>query len=166
MADPTTVTGPARLAELSFDLTGPGGYALADADWHEPTWCPRCSAVFTGGRWQWRDRPAGAEPSLCPACRRIRDQFPAGYLLLEGPFFERHRHELLRLIVDRAEAARAQEPLERLMAIQGQDDGVLVTTTDVGLARGIGEAVHGAYGGELELHYNAAHSLLRVHWKR
>jgi len=50
------------------------------------------------------------------------------------------------------------------MAVDEQDDSVLVTTTDIHLARGIGEALHHAYQGELEFHYNPEENLLRVHW--
>jgi hypothetical protein len=40
------------------------------------------------------------------------------------------------------------------MAIEKTKDGTLVTTTDIHLARGIGDALHHAYRGELEFHYN------------
>lgn len=43
-----------------------------------------------------------------------------------------------------------------------QDDGILETTTEIHLARGIGEALHHAFKGELEFHYNQLESLLRV----
>jgi hypothetical protein len=39
-----------------------------------------------------------------------------------------------------------------------------VTTTDIHLARGMGEALHRAYQGELEYHYNPEQNLLRVIW--
>lgn len=57
-------------------------------------------------------------------------------------------------------------PLKRIMATEIKDHEVLITTTDIHLARGIGEAIHDAYQGELEFHYNAAENLLRVHWSR
>jgi hypothetical protein len=52
------------------------------------------------------------------------------------------------------------------MAIDDQDDGVLVTTTDVHLARDLADALHHAYQGELEFHYNEAEKRLRAHWQR
>ena len=51
------------------------------------------------------------------------------------------------------------------MAVEEQDDATLVTTTDIHLARRIGEALHHAYHGDLEFHYNPAENLLRVSWK-
>jgi hypothetical protein len=52
------------------------------------------------------------------------------------------------------------------MKIEDQDDGIQITTTDIHLARGIGEALHNAYQGELEYHYNEQENLLRVVWQR
>ncbi|HEY8707664.1 MAG TPA: BCAM0308 family protein [Burkholderiaceae bacterium] len=132
----------------------------------EPTVCPQCRATYHAGRWQWTASPAGADEALCPACRRIRDGFPAGYVTIEGEFFGQHRDELMRLIEHRAEHVKAEHPLQRIMAIDGSAGGVLVTTTDMHLARGIGEALHHAYQGELKFQYEDAQNLLRVHWKR
>ena len=52
------------------------------------------------------------------------------------------------------------------MATEEEGNGVLITTTDIHLARGIGEAIHHAYQGDLEFHYNPAENLLRVNWSR
>ena len=46
----------------------------------EPTVCSECGAVFHDGRWQWISRPAGAHEVACPACQRIKDRFPAGFV--------------------------------------------------------------------------------------
>ena len=54
----------------------------------------------------------------------------------------------------------------QIMAIEEQQDGVIVTTTDSHLARGIGEALHHASHGELQFHYLEEDNLLRVHWQR
>lgn len=132
----------------------------------EPTACPQCRASYHAGRWQWTAAPTGAHEELCPACRRIRDEFPAGYLTIEGEFFRAHRDELMRLVEHRAEHVKAEHPLHRIMAIVDTADGVLVTTTDTHLARGLGEALHHAHQGELKFHYEDAQDLLRVHWKR
>lgn len=132
----------------------------------EPTVCPQCRVAFHAGRWQWLVSPVGAHEELCPACRRIRDRFPAGYVTIEGEFFRLHRDELLQLVEHRAAHAKAEHPLQRVMAIEETDDGVLVTTTDTHLARGIAEALHHAYQGELEFRHEDAQNLLRAHWRR
>jgi NMD protein affecting ribosome stability and mRNA decay len=132
----------------------------------EPTVCPQCQATYHAGRWQWTAPPAVAHEELCPACRRIRDEFPAGYVTIEGEFFGQHRDELMQLVKHRAEHAKAEHPLQRIMTTDDTADGVLITTTDTHLARGLGEALHHAHQGELKFHYEDAQNLLRVHWKR
>lgn len=132
----------------------------------EPTRCPDCGAVFREGRWQWTLAPAEAHEALCPACRRIRDRFPAGYVTLEGDFFAAHRDDIVHLARNREARERAEHPLERIIAIEDVAGGVQITTTDAHLARAIGEAVHDAYKGELEVKYNREENLVRVHWAR
>lgn len=132
----------------------------------EPSSCPQCKAAYHQGRWQWIATPAGAHEALCPACRRIRDRFPAGYVTVEGEFFRQHRDELMRLVERTAQHAKDEHALQRIMATEVTADGVLITTTDTHLARGIAEALHHAYQGELKFHYEDAQNLLRAHWKR
>ena len=130
----------------------------------EPAVCPECGAVYQAGRWQWGEKPAGASEVSCPACHRLRDRFPVGFVEISGDFFAGHRDEMMRLI--RHHEEKTNDPLARIMAIEDTPDGVLLTTTDIHLARDIGEAVNHAYQGDLAFHYNAAENLLRVHWRR
>lgn len=132
----------------------------------EPTLCPQCGAVFHKGRWQWATRPVDAHEQLCPACHRINDHFPAGFVHVSGEFFAGHREELLQLIMNEAEREGAEHALERIIAIEAEDHGVEVTTTSIHLARRLGEALRDAAHGELELHYNEGEKLLRVFWQR
>jgi NMD protein affecting ribosome stability and mRNA decay len=132
----------------------------------EPTVCPQCGAVFHEGRWQWLARPAQAHEELCPACRRIHEELPAGYVSVSGAFFKDHRDELLHLVKNEEDREKGEHPLKRIMKIEDEDDGLQITTTDIHLARRIGDALHDAYQGELEYHYNEAENLLRVVWTR
>jgi len=132
----------------------------------EPTRCPDCGVIFSGGRWNWGLAPASAREERCPACQRVHERFPAGYVVLEGEFLAGHRDEVLQLARNREAKEKAEHPLERIMAIEDFEGGVQITTTDTHLARNIGEAVHSAYKGVLEYHYNKEQNLLRVHWAR
>lgn len=132
----------------------------------EPTVCPDCGAVFHAGHWQWLAKPKDAHQTTCPACHRVRDHFPAGYVSLHGEFFAAHEQEILQLIQHRETQEKAGHPLQRIMDIEKTKRGTVVTTTDVHLARGIGEALHHAYQGELEFHHNPEQNLLRVSWSR
>jgi hypothetical protein len=130
------------------------------------TSCPDCAACFREGRWTWRSAPADAPQSRCPACRRIQDDYPGGYLSIEGPFVSDHEEEILALVHNVEKRERAEHPLQRLMAITAQEGGVLVTTTDPHLAHGIGNALRHAYHGELEAKWADGGRLLRATWRR
>ena len=127
----------------------------------EPSVCAQCGAVFHDGRWQWSKAPTGAHETTCPACHRIHDEFPAGYLTLRGKFFLEHHDEIMNLVHNEEKRERAEHPLKRIMAVERKGDEVLVTTTDIHLARSMGDALHHAYQGNLEYHYNPEQNLLR-----
>lgn len=133
----------------------------------EPSVCSQCGAVFHNGRWQWKEASQESEKAhrtICPACHRIHDHYPAGFLTMKGEFFRAHHDEIMHLVHNHEERERAGHPLKRIMAVEEKDGTTLVTTTDIHLVRGIGEALHHAYQGELEFHYNPEQYLLRVSW--
>lgn len=132
----------------------------------EPTLCPDCRAVFHGGRWQWLEPPKDAHQETCPACHRIHDRFPAGYVSLSGEFLSAHEAEILQLVKHHEAREKAEHPMQRIMDIEMGEQDCQITTTDIHLARGIGDALHHAYQGELEYHYNPDQNLLRVSWSR
>jgi NMD protein affecting ribosome stability and mRNA decay len=132
----------------------------------EPTVCPECGAVYHRGRWQWGDRPAGAHEESCPACQRVRDRVPQGFLTLRGEFLSEHLDEILALVRNVEEREKAERPLKRIMDTERTDEAVVISFTDAHLARGAGEAVHHAYKGALDFQYVEGGSLLRVSWSR
>ncbi len=133
----------------------------------EPTECPVCGAVYQQGRWQWLSKPdAKVHKVMCPACHRIHDNYPAGFVTLAGQFVVQHRDEVLHLIGNEEQKAKAEHPLKRIMTIEDDNGGLIITTTDIHLARRIGEALQHAYQGKLEYHYNAGEEQFRLHWER
>lgn len=133
----------------------------------EPTECPQCGAIYHEGRWTWGAASATAHRELCPACHRINDHVPAGFLTLNGEFLQQHRDEILHVIRNVEAKEKAEHPLNRLMRIEDQDEGgVLVTFTNPHLARAAGEAVQSAYKGEFELDYEPDETIVRVRWSR
>jgi len=133
---------------------------------HEPTRCPECGAVYHKGRWTWGAAPTDAHEEKCPACHRIHDKFPAGYVTLKGEFFRGQREQILHLVKHHEVKEKAEHPLQRIMGIEDTSEGVVVTTTDTHLARDIAEALHNAYKGDLDYHYNKDDNLLRASWSR
>lgn len=142
----------------TYRLTG----KLAD-----PTACTSCGALYRKGRWSWGSAPVDAQRTVCPACRRIEDDYPAGVVIVEGGFAASHAEEIRSLAVNVEERERREHPLKRIIRIAKQEDGGLqISTTDAHLARGIGDALHHAYRGELDYHFTDPENLLRVHWSR
>jgi len=132
----------------------------------EPTVCPQCGAVFHEGRWHWAPRPEPAHEELCQACHRINDRYPAGELTIAGGFVPRHKDEILQLARHQEEQEKAEHPLHRIMEIEERDGAIVVRTTDIHLPRRIGEALHHAYRGDLDFHYDEEAYFIRVRWTR
>lgn len=132
----------------------------------EPTTCPECGAVYTKGRWAWGEAQADAHEQLCPACHRIHDKVPAAYLTLHGDFFQAHRDEIINLVHNFEQKEKAEHPLKRIMDIEELEEGTVVTFTDAHLARGIGDAIHHAYEGDIDYQYTKEDIMLRVVWTR
>lgn len=140
---------------------------LEKEKWPEPTLCIKCRSVFENGRWGWGDAPpAGAHSVTCPACQRIADNYPAGYVELKGEFFIKHRQEIGNLILNEEKLEKGEHPQERIMAIEEDNDGTAITTTGVHIARRIGEAISRAYKGELKFSYGDWEKSIRVAWSR
>ena len=133
----------------------------------EPTQCPDCEAVFSGGRWTWND--SNREPvneSRCPACQRIADNLPAGIVDVVGSFVEEHRDEVVGLIRNTESLEKGAHPMERIMDIRDLDDGLSITTTGVHVARRIGDALSRSYHGSLDFTYGDAEKSIQVTWQR
>ncbi len=134
--------------------------------WPEPTVCSECSAVFVEGKWAWGEPAVSAHAILCPACQRLHDGFPAGYLEIKGSFFGHHHVEMRNLINNIEAQEKGEHPMERLMAITTEEDYTLITTTGIHLARRLGEALKHAYQGDLAFTYGDGEKIIRLTWIR
>jgi len=133
----------------------------------EPTVCAKCGSVFKDGRWTWSPPPQGeVNKELCPACRRIEDKYPGGIVRLEGPYFLEHKEEIINLVKNEEEDTKALRPLQRIMSMEEDDEGLTIYATYPHLARSIGEKVNSAHKGHLEFNYNAGEKFVRVLWRR
>ena len=132
----------------------------------DQTLCPGCRAVYREGRWTWVERAVGQAEALCPACRRIRDRYPAGSLWISGAFATAHREEIEHLLRHVEQREKTQHPLERIMDLRVEGESLRVDTTGVRLVHSLGRALHHAYQGELDLAPTGAERPIRVHWRR
>jgi NMD protein affecting ribosome stability and mRNA decay len=132
----------------------------------EPTVCDTCNAVFSAGRWTWKEPPAQYNHTVCPACKRCADNYPAGKIKISGDFYHEHHEEILNLIQNIEKQEKSERPLERIMLIRKAKSGTEVTTTGMHIARRIGEALSRAYKGEYSFQYGDGEENIQVSWRR
>lgn len=133
----------------------------------DPSVCEKCGVVFKDGIFEWlQEVPEGAQKIICPACRRIMDNYEGGIVYLKGEFLNKHREEIMNLIRNTEEEEKRYRPLERIMDMKEEDGQLIIRTTYEHLARRIGEAIHRAYKGDLKLNYPEGWKYVRVYWER
>lgn len=133
----------------------------------EPTVCPICGATFYQGRWQWlKPPPRGAHQTSCQACKRARDNYPAGVITLSGGYVAQHRNELLRMVGNCEVSETQDHPLNRIMSIEEHSDCLVIKTTDIHLPHQIADTLSHSHHGELKIQYDREGYFVRVDWKR
>jgi hypothetical protein len=136
--------------------------------------CETCHAVYMNKRW-YADgdvcATAAKKPDsarvLCPACQKIRDQFPGGIVTLKGSFVLPHKQALIKLVKNEEERANGLNPLERVMSIkENGNNSLVISTTNEKLAQRIGRAINKAFHGEIVYRWSHENKLARVDWVR
>jgi hypothetical protein len=132
-----------------------------------PVVCRQCGAVYRRGRWQWGKVPAGVKKTLCEACRRTRENYPAGIVSLASPILVAHGDEIEHLIRHQEGAEKADHPLNRVIAIDRSKRGRMeITTTDIHLPRRIMNSMLRAYRGSVSERFEQDGNFVRVEWRR
>lgn len=151
--------------EILSEDTGSPYYELRK--YPEPTVCSVCGLVYHKGRWtNGLSVPAGANRELCPACKRVQDRNPGGVVYLDGSYLQARRDEILNVAKNQEKLAREQRPLQRIMWVKPNGSGLEIATTNFHLARRIGEAIHQAHKGNLDIKYSDGDRFARVYWQR
>jgi hypothetical protein len=136
--------------------------------------CGGCRAVYMNKRWyadgevydRVMNNPERAEV-ICPACLKIRDNFPGGIVTLKGDYVLPHKTDLMNLVRNEEERARGLNPLERVIAIKENGFGsIVISTTNEKLAQRLGRAIKKAFHGEVAYHWSHDNKLVRVDWVR
>jgi hypothetical protein len=132
-----------------------------------PARCSECGATYARGVWHWHaTTPPARVSTVCPACQRILDRYPAGEVTVSGSFVAKHAEEIEGLIHNTAENEGREHPLHRIMELKRQKGAIFITTTDVHLPHRIGHALKDAWGGALATHYDDHGYYARVTWER
>lgn len=133
-----------------------------------PTVCGECGALYSDGRWQWAQVPPGAATETCPACLRIRDRQPAGYVTIDAALAGRDGAAIVAHARNLEARENREHPLQRIMAIESVDEtgkpgGALrITTTDPHLARALGVGIEHSFHAQAQYAYAKGEHLLRV----
>ncbi len=135
--------------------------------------CTKCHIVYFKKRWyvdedlyQQKIMLKKIERVICPACRKIKDNYPGGIVRLRGSFLRDHKEEIINLIRNEEERARGFNPLERIIKISEMNKEMEVTTTNEKLAQRIGKSLHKACQGKVDYKWSNDTKLLRVDWER
>ncbi|KPJ50551.1 hypothetical protein AMJ40_02515 [candidate division TA06 bacterium DG_26] len=146
---------------------------LRRSAYKEPTVCPTCKLIYHNKRWFWDSKlvkkleKEGAHYQKCPACRKIHDRYPMGILHLSGGFIRAHREDILRLLKNEEKRAMDKNPLERMISIKENDEGLItVETTSESLALRMGRVLTRAYSGDVEYKFSDTQKLVRIEWRR
>ena len=132
----------------------------------QPSVCSGCGAVHLKGGWRWGTAKPDAHRHLCPACQRVHDRVPAGFVEIRGQFFAEHQREVLALLHHTEAKEKSEHPLQRIMNIAITDEGATVALTDFHLTHKLGEALEHAYKGKLKARYTDKDTVMRVTWTR
>lgn len=136
--------------------------------------CGGCHSVYMKKRWyadpglyETMKKNRDAVQAVCPACLKIRDNFPGGIVTLKGSYVISHKQELLNLVRNEEDRARGFNPLERVMSVRENGFGKLViSTTNEKLAQRLGRAIKKAFHGEVAYNWSHDNKLVRVDWER
>lgn len=128
--------------------------------------CKSCGATFSNGHWTWKEKEKHFYETICPACKRTEDNYPAGFIEIKGKFYYEHSDEISNLIKNTEKLEKNERPLERIMAIKIEIGRIIVTTTGIHIARRIGEALKRAYQGLFSFQYGEGEKSIRVVWER
>jgi len=163
------VTGLRTREVIRKEKRGRVGDALQHAEkYPSNTRCPRCHLIFMDGVWKRSisRKPGNNHWRLCPACAQIRGGLAGGIVQFTGTYAMSHRQELLNRIRNIEKLVLKERPLERIIEIKEERNGIIVSATTEHLVARIGKAIERDFGGDLALKYAPEDKLAFAHWHR
>ncbi|MBI3610795.1 MAG: hypothetical protein HY204_08855 [Nitrospirae bacterium] len=133
--------------------------------------CRHCGAVYHRKRWSLESPPVAVEGRtirsvVCPACQKMHDSFPGGIIVLSGEFLKPHKEQIIGLVRNEEARAKKNNPLERIISIKDNGNGVEIQTTSDRFAQRIGMEIQRAYKGDITYHWSRDDKFIRVKWHR
>lgn len=158
---------PRMLKRKSLDPDKRDPY-LPDEGPEEAVECRSCGAIHYDKRWSLKkEAPAEilkktVDKVLCPACRKIHDKYPEGFVTIKGDLVRERRDEIMKLVRNKEERAMHFNPLDRIIDITEHGDRIEITTTTEKLAQRIGQMLHKSFHGEVEYKWSGDVKMARV----
>lgn len=136
----------------------------------DPTICPTCGLLFHEKRWirdekliqELREEGIRFNIKDCPACRKIKDNYPLGILEVNADYVKTKKEEIKNLIKNVVEVEEKRNPLERIMKMNFDEDKIYIETTTSHLSKKIGMSIKKAFGGNLKITFSSEQKLIRV----
>lgn len=131
--------------------------------------CAGCGIFYYRRHWMLAapsgfNSPVHFHRIYCPACRKVKDRYPSGELLLLQ-VAPRDRGEVLRILRNEERRAREKNPLGRIMRLESNNGEWKIETTTEKLAQRLGRALRDARGGGLEYKWSHNNKFVRVLWE-
>ena len=149
----------------SGHILQPSGF-LSRSPAPENRTCRVCKASYRFGRWSWDEASGSSESAICPACRRIHRNDPAGLVDLHGDILAHRPEDIYRLIRATERSVREKHALERIMGVTEPNGDWRILTTGVYLAKRIGEALQAEMQGHMSEDYAFGTKTIRVMWQQ
>lgn len=145
-----------------------GGAFPKTGKYPQNTRCPKCDLMFQDGVWRRSSAAASGDQlwKLCPACIQIRDRHVGGIVQFSGSFAGTHRQEILNRIHNVEKLTQEERPLERIMSLKEDRDGIIVSATTEHLVARMGKSIQRDFGGDLSLRYAPEDKFAFVQWRR
>lgn len=132
------------------------------------SYCTECGIVYINKNWKLNAlEKFKKKPIICPACKKIKEDYYLGILELKGNFLKEHKEEIRNILKNEEERQRAKNALPRIGKIEEtEDERLIVYTTSVRLAYRLGKAVYNACKGDLTIKWSDGEHFTRVYWSR
>lgn len=119
--------------------------------------CTECQAVFNGKTWNSshklsEEKVATLKPTLCTACKRIRDNIVFGTVHLEGKALSARPDEIMRMIRREEEIERSHNYCSRILDIKRDGRKMTIRTVNSSLAIHIAKQFKKTFKGRLDIY--------------
>ncbi len=119
--------------------------------------CTECNAVFNGKKWNSshglsQKSVANLDPTLCTACKRIRDKVALGTVHLEGRVIDSRLDEIMRMIRREERIEQSHNHCSRILDITSNGRKMTIRTVNSSLAIHIARQFKKTFKGRIDIY--------------